>query len=134
MPKHILSFSGGKDSTAMYLLALEWAEKKGKEFEPVFADTQHEHEAVYEWIRTFPQKVGGPPIREVRADFSEWLVVSQFENLRFSVDRGTVRTLLFNLTRRFVHKRNTFRIQEGNRLCQRDQTEKSALAMSYLVL
>ena len=30
--KHVLSYSGGKDSTAMYLLAVEW----GIDFLPVF--------------------------------------------------------------------------------------------------
>ena len=42
--KAVLSFSGGKDSTAMYLLALE----QGVDFLPVFADTGHEHDLTYE--------------------------------------------------------------------------------------
>ena len=69
--QHFLSFSGGKDSTAMYLLALERFEKRGKTFMPVFADTEHEHEAVYEFLDYLPEKTGGPKIRRVKADFTE---------------------------------------------------------------
>ncbi len=64
--KRVLSYSGGKDSTAMYLLALE----KGVEFEAVFADTGHEHEATYDYVRDLPRNTGGPEIRWVRQDFS----------------------------------------------------------------
>lgn len=37
---NIISVSGGKDSTALYLLAIEFF---GKDFIPVFADTGNEH-------------------------------------------------------------------------------------------
>ena len=73
MRKHILSYSGGKDSTAMYLLALERREKRPNfDFEPVFADTQNEHQHVYDFIAELPGKTGGPPIHTVTADFTEW--------------------------------------------------------------
>lgn len=65
--KHVLSFSGGKDSTAMYLLALEL----GFDFTPVFADTGHEHELTYDYVRDLPRLTGGPEILWVKADFSE---------------------------------------------------------------
>ncbi len=64
--KHVLSFSGGKDSTAMYLLAMEW----GVDFTPVFADTGHEHPATLDYVRELPRLTGGPEIRWVRADFT----------------------------------------------------------------
>lgn len=64
---HIISFSGGKDSTALYLLALE----RGRSFRAVFADTGNEHEEVYDFVRSLPEKVGGPSIEWVRADFSD---------------------------------------------------------------
>ena len=73
MIERVLSYSGGKDSTALYLLALE----HGKPFTPVFADTGHEHEATYDYVRDLPRKTGGPQIRWVKADFS-----SRFESKR----------------------------------------------------
>ena len=73
MRKHILSYSGGKDSTAMYLLALERREKRPNfDFDVVFADTQNEHQHVYDFIAELPGKTGGPPIRTVTADFTDW--------------------------------------------------------------
>ena len=64
--KAVLSFSGGKDSTAMYLLALE----QGVDFLPVFADTGHEHDLTYEYVRNISRLTGGPEVKWVRADFS----------------------------------------------------------------
>ncbi len=66
MIHHILSFSGGKDSTAMYLHAME----SGRDFLPVFADTGNEHEATLDYVRDLPRLTGGPAIRWVKADFS----------------------------------------------------------------
>ena len=43
--KHIVSISGGKDSTALLLLALE---RETPNLEVVFADTGHEHAQTYE--------------------------------------------------------------------------------------
>jgi len=63
---HLVSVSGGKDSTATYLKALE----RGKPFQAVFADTGNEHPWTYEFVRTLPEKTGGPAIRWVRADFT----------------------------------------------------------------
>lgn len=64
--EHVVSVSGGKDSTALYLLAVE----RGMPFTAVFADTQHEHEYVYEMVDNLPRLTGGPTIRTVRADFT----------------------------------------------------------------
>ena len=73
MVKHVLSFSGGKDSTAMYLLAMERAEKRPNfRYEVVFADTGNEHEAVYAFVESLPILTGGPPIRTVTADFTNF--------------------------------------------------------------
>lgn len=65
--KDVVSCSGGKDSTATYLLALE---RTGGDFLAVFADTGNEHPAVYEYLAELPRRTGGPEIRTVRADFS----------------------------------------------------------------
>jgi 3'-phosphoadenosine 5'-phosphosulfate sulfotransferase (PAPS reductase)/FAD synthetase len=67
--QHIVSVSGGKDSTATYLLALE----RGVEFTGGFADTDNEHEWVYEFVDDLPRKTGGPPIKKVKADLTKQL-------------------------------------------------------------
>lgn len=69
MPLHLVSVSGGKDSTACYLLAIE----SGRPFRAVFADTGNEHAAVYEFIDRLPALTGGPRVETVRADFTKQL-------------------------------------------------------------
>lgn len=64
--EHIVSVSGGKDSTALYLLAME----RGRPFRAVFADTGNEHEWTYDFVRELPGKTGGPEIQWVKHDFS----------------------------------------------------------------
>ena len=63
---HIVSVSGGKDSTATYCLAIE----RGRPFRAVFADTGNEHPATYEAVNTLHLKTGGPQVEWVKADFS----------------------------------------------------------------
>lgn len=67
---HVVSISGGKDSTALYLLALERMQEKGREFIPVFADTGNEHEAVYDAVNNIARITNGPEPIWVRADLS----------------------------------------------------------------
>lgn len=66
-PLHLVSVSGGKDSTATLLLAL-------KQFPSstlaVFADTGNEHEATVEYLDYLEQAVG-IRIERMRVDFSE---------------------------------------------------------------
>lgn len=69
MIQHLVNVSGGKDSTAVYLLAIE----SGRPFRAVFADTGNEHETVYEYIARLPERTGGPAIETVRADFTRQL-------------------------------------------------------------
>lgn len=74
MIRHVLSFSGGKDSTALYLLAREMRdriERRGHTIEVVFADTGHEHPLTYDFTRELPLRFDdGFPIRWVKADFT----------------------------------------------------------------
>jgi len=68
---NLLSISGGKDSTAMVLKALE---DEVANLRLVFADTGNEHPDTYEYIRYLDRVVrerGGPAIQWVTADFSE---------------------------------------------------------------
>lgn len=65
--KHVVSVSGGKDSTATYLRCLEL----GFPFRAVAADTGNEHPATYEAIANLSRLTGGPEVELVKADFSD---------------------------------------------------------------
>ena len=67
--ERIVNVSGGKDSTALYCLALE----RGKPFRAVFADTGHESPKTYDYVQSLPERTGGPPITVVKADYTERL-------------------------------------------------------------
>ena len=66
MTQHIVNISGGKDSTACYLLAME----RGRPFRAVMADTGHEHPMTVEYAMQLGARTGGPEVEIVRADFS----------------------------------------------------------------
>jgi 3'-phosphoadenosine 5'-phosphosulfate sulfotransferase (PAPS reductase)/FAD synthetase len=63
---HVVNISGGKDSTAAYLLALE----SGVPFRAVMADTGHEHEKTMEFVATLAKVTGGPEVEVVKAEFT----------------------------------------------------------------
>jgi 3'-phosphoadenosine 5'-phosphosulfate sulfotransferase (PAPS reductase)/FAD synthetase len=66
MSEHnIVSVSGGKDSTALLLLAIE---RQPENLSAVFADTGNEHELTYEYVEYLNSTVF--PIRTVKADFT----------------------------------------------------------------
>ena len=62
----IVAFSGGKDSLATLLTAIE----RGIDFECCFADTGNEHPITYEYVGYVEQKTG-ITIQRVKADFSD---------------------------------------------------------------
>ncbi|MBF6987227.1 phosphoadenosine phosphosulfate reductase family protein [Cupriavidus sp. IK-TO18] len=65
---HVVSMSGGKDSTATAILALEQHGKDACRF--VFADTGNEHEVTYEYLH-YLESALGIAIDWVRRDFSD---------------------------------------------------------------
>lgn len=62
---NIISVSGGKDSTALLLLAIE---RETENMQAVFSDTGNEHEITYEYVQYLNDNVF--PIRTIKADFS----------------------------------------------------------------
>lgn len=66
---HVVSMSGGKDSTATAILALETQPRESLRF--VFADTGNEHEATYEYIGYLEGALGIEIVR-LKADFTDW--------------------------------------------------------------
>lgn len=68
--RHVVSVSGGKDSTATYLLCMEIM---GADFDAVFADTGNEHRVTYEYVGRLHERTGGPKVQIVKADFSRKL-------------------------------------------------------------
>lgn len=66
MEHNIVSVSGGKDSTALLLLAIE---RQAENLQAVFCDTGHEHSLTYKYIEYLNEFVY--PINTVRFDFSD---------------------------------------------------------------
>lgn len=63
---NIISLSGGKDSTALLLRAIEL----DVDFEAVFADTGHEHEETYKYVDYLEKRLG-IKIRRIKADLTQ---------------------------------------------------------------
>lgn len=64
---NIISVSGGKDSTALLLLALEQGVEN---IRPIFADTGNEHQETYDYIDYLEQSLN-IEIVKVKADFTK---------------------------------------------------------------
>lgn len=78
---NVVSISGGKDSTAMLLLAYE----QGVDAKLVFADTGHEHPETYayvQYLNEWCKENWGREISVVKADFSD-----KFEARRESIEK-----------------------------------------------
>ena len=67
---HVISVSGGKDSTATLLLALRRCPPGS--VMPIFCDTGNEHEETYAYLR-FLETLLGVTIKRLKADFSQQL-------------------------------------------------------------
>lgn len=66
---HVVSMSGGKDSTATAILAIEQHGVAACRF--VFADTGNEHQATYEYALSYLPAALGIKVDVVRADFAD---------------------------------------------------------------
>jgi len=66
----ICSVSGGKDSTALYCLMVEYY---GNNFLPLFADTGNEHPVTVNYVRNLHIMAGGPEVQICRGDFTDKL-------------------------------------------------------------
>ena len=66
MTQHIVNISGGKDSAACYLLALQ----RGATFRAVMADTGNEHPVTIDYAERLAERTGGPQVEIYRADFT----------------------------------------------------------------
>jgi 3'-phosphoadenosine 5'-phosphosulfate sulfotransferase (PAPS reductase)/FAD synthetase len=74
----VISMSGGKDSTAMAILAIELHGRDACRF--VFADTGNEHASTYEYALDYLPRALGITIDVVRADFADEFATKR-ENL-----------------------------------------------------
>lgn len=84
MTQHIINISGGKDSASCYMLAI----MRQKPFRAVSADTGHESEITYQWIRRLAERTGGPEVEVVKADFSKQIARKRELVLTKWVDEG----------------------------------------------
>lgn len=66
--KHVISFSGGKDSTATLLIALGRCQRE--DIIPIFCDTGNEHVAVHEYLSYLEQALDITIVR-LKADFTQ---------------------------------------------------------------
>ena len=66
---HVVSMSGGKDSTAAAILAIELHGRENCRF--VFADTGNEHEQTYDYALHYLPRALGIKVDVVRADFAD---------------------------------------------------------------
>lgn len=67
-PLIIVSVSGGKDSTALYLLCVSYF---GKDFLAIFADTGNEHPVTVNYVKNIHHMTGGPEVVIVKANFQK---------------------------------------------------------------
>lgn len=73
----VVSVSGGKDSTCVYLWALEKFGIDG--FVPVFADTGNEHPVTVNYVRNLHLMANGPEVHIIQADFKSRLRAKQID-------------------------------------------------------
>lgn len=84
MEHNVISVSGGKDSTALLLLAIE---RQPDNMQAVFADVGNEHDITYEYIYYLEQATG-VTVRWIKADFSRQIERKKAYVLEKWADKG----------------------------------------------
>lgn len=105
--KHVVSVSGGKDSLATLLLALDRCPRDS--VVPIFCDTGNEHDQTYAYLSYMEQTLG-VKIKRLKADFTE-----QLARKRLFISRD----------------QRTGRDKSGRKLRWSNKAKRSALAVMY---
>jgi len=96
---NIISVSGGKDSTALLLLAIE---RQAENMQAVFADTGNEHELTYDYLH-YLEKSTGIQIRWVKADFSNQIAGRREYVLTKWAEKGVLQEEIDRAAAALVH-------------------------------
>ena len=107
IPLPICSVSGGKDSTALYLLMQEYY---GNNFLPIFSDTGHEHPVTVNYVRNLHHMTRGPQVQIVKPDFTNAIALrrkTRIENARKAIGTTDYQKAL-QMARKMKPSGNTF--------------------------
>jgi 3'-phosphoadenosine 5'-phosphosulfate sulfotransferase (PAPS reductase)/FAD synthetase len=80
----IVSVSGGKDSTALYLLCVHYF---GNNFIAIFADTGNEHPVTINYVKNLHHMTGGPEVIIAKANFQKQIERKR-KNLIKSIEKS----------------------------------------------
>ena len=116
--KNVLSYSGGKDSTAMLCLALE---RETDNLQVTMADTGNEHQTTYdyvEYVSNWMVNKGLKPIRLIRAEFASRIAAKREYVLTKWAGTQTIRTQVeWSKTKRGGAMYDMFRMQNDGPVC-----------------